>query len=281
MTYHIKYIDFDWKAYIKMYPKLKLKNKKEAYYHWSLNLKNYGEYYIDEGNAADKYYENKSCLLYILYHDDESYLQIEKYKDVSNIKLLRIDETKYFESIFFNYLSNNRNEWTHKKYVGMVTYSFESKNKQNILSILEKIEKYSITEKVIFALGHFVFPQLSDHINYQHNTSAIMEYLLKIFNINCNYEKCIFFACNYWMASPVYILEYIYFYQACMYFCENDKNIIKLLNEKAHYKGKCSSKKLLQICGFPHYTHHCFVFERLPCVFFNSKLFTVIQIISN
>ena len=141
---NINYNTFDWQSYIKTHTHIK--TKKEAYHHYS----SYGKI-INDNKCTINTYDN-NALLYVIYHDDISYSEIEKYKNIDNIKLLKIKQTKYFESIFFEYLYDNKNEWIFKKYVGMVTYSFEKKTNQNIIKIFDKINNYNSTNNDMIIL---------------------------------------------------------------------------------------------------------------------------------
>lgn len=75
-----------------------------------------------------------NLLLYVVYHDDKSfkicYEQLYKY---SWIQFIKIETTKYCESIFFDYLLEHYETWKSYDFVGMITYSFATKIELSIL----------------------------------------------------------------------------------------------------------------------------------------------------
>ncbi|MEX0598362.1 MAG: hypothetical protein WD512_17880 [Candidatus Paceibacterota bacterium] len=69
-----------------------------------------------------------NVLLYVIYHDEKSYeICFNQLGHYYWIKFIKIETTKYCESIFFDYLLKNNSEWKNYEFVGMITYSFASK----------------------------------------------------------------------------------------------------------------------------------------------------------
>jgi len=71
--------------------------------------------------------EMSDILLYIVYHDEDSKNVAMKYASYPWARLLFIPSTKYLESIAFKIVQELSHEWMHKKYVGVLKYSFEGK----------------------------------------------------------------------------------------------------------------------------------------------------------
>lgn len=94
-------------------------------------------------------------LLYVVYHDENSLKMC--YKELSEyswIKFVKIETTKYCESIFLlDYLKNNYNEWKDHSYVGMITYSFSQKiHLSTVLNVYNKIKDKSFNDYDIIGL---------------------------------------------------------------------------------------------------------------------------------
>jgi hypothetical protein len=224
-------------------------------------------YYI----KCDDIYEK--VLIYIIYHDDKSYKQIEKYKDYKWIKLYYNESTKYFESNIFNYLRENKDEWINKEYVGMITYSFERKTNQKIDDIIEKLYIQLIIKKNNHQLITFI-QDISMYGNFHGKIKDIFDYVLVQskfgFDLPIEYNIPTFY-CNYWITLPILMDKYLDFQLKFLEKLEDksDEHLQSMLNSDVEYEaGTLSVEKLIQISGYPYYTNHCFVMERLPCIFF-------------
>lgn len=214
-----------------------------------------------------------NILIYLVYHDHASYKVIEKYAKYNYVKLFYNATTKYFESNIFNYLAENKNEWIEKDYVGILTYSFRTyigKDLNEIyLKIIEKIKRNKDL-KLISLYGIYIPKQY--FIDGHKKLRNIFDHTLPSFNfkIPINYNNITPFYRNYWLTTPELISQYINFALKFMEKLEDKSDIFlqEMINSDAQYNGKLPKRMLERICGFPYYTHHCFVMERLPCIFF-------------
>jgi hypothetical protein len=217
-------------------------------------------------------------LIYILYHNQESFKLASKFLKFKWAKLRKIYSTKYFESIIFLYLDKNRDEWINKKFVGILTYN--SYKKIKLFNVEMLAEKYSNYDIIPFN-NYYKIPLL---INSEYNHPSfinIWEQLLLSLNYDINdilSLKIPVFYNNYWMAKPEWIKKYIAFYKNVVYIMENNNNIKYLLYQNSKYKGKLLEypEILIKICGRPYYTFHPFIIERLVCFFFwihNAKIY--------
>jgi len=217
-------------------------------------------------------------LIYILYHNQESFKIASKFLKFKWAKLKKIYSTKYFESIIFLYLDKNREEWINKKFVGILTYN--SYNKVKLFDINELARKYSNYDVITFN-NYFNTPLLISSEYYHPSFINIWEEILLLLNYNINdilSLKIPVFYNNYWMAKPKWMEKYIEFYKKFVDIMENNKNIKYLLYQNSKYKGKLLEYPgiLIKICGRPYYTFHPFIIERIVCFFFwvnNAKIY--------
>jgi hypothetical protein len=215
--------------------------------------------------------DNESdILIYILYHNQESYIMASRFLKFKWAKLRKIYSTKYFESIVFLYLDKNRDEWINKKFVGFLTYN--SYKKTILFDIEYLVNEYSNYDLISFN-NYYVSPLLIQAETVHPSFINIWEQLLLLLNYNINdilSLKIPLFFNNYWMAKPQWLSKYIEFYKNILYIMENNNNIKYLLYNNSRYKGKLLEYPtiLIKMCGRPYYTFHPFIIERLPCFFF-------------
>ena len=215
--------------------------------------------------------KNINILIYLIYHDENSYKMIEKYKNYKYVKLFYNESTKYFESNIFKYLNENKQEWMDKDYVGMLTYSFEAKINASLDIIYKKlIHKLAAKNYDLVTLLRYL-SRLSGSLHGK--IREIFDYTLPMFGFSSpiDYSAIRIFFCNYWLTKPVWMVMYLEFVLKYIDVLENtnDKYLQEMLYSNANYReGQLSKPKLQQIMGVPYYTNHCFVLERLPGVFF-------------
>ena len=77
-----------------------------------------------------------------------------------------------------------------------------------------------------------------------------------------------FFPCNSWMGTAAFVKRYKAFALKTSAFIEEDPDLHFRAYQTAHYPGHMSKQALSAISGgYPWYTYHAFIFERLPCFF--------------
>jgi len=212
-------------------------------------------------------------LIYLIYHDDVSYKRIVKYEKYDYIKMIKIESTKYFESIIFKYLFENKNEWIQKSHVGILTYTFETKIKKNLDELYEII-KNKIYQKNDVITFFNVGKNLLENMKCHTYLGEIFDYSLPKIGINdkIHYDKIPGFYCNYWLAKTDIFNNYVTFANEYMKILDNndDTFLQKLVNSDAQYRSctEVASAQLQKIIGYPYYIYHCFVMERLPCIYF-------------
>lgn len=222
---------------------------------------------------------NTNILIYLIYHDEKSYKMVEKYKNYKYIKLFFNESTKYFESNIFRYLCENKDEWINKNYVGILTYSYQKKINMTLENIYEKIMWVITTNKdcklITYYQGYtWLFrSKKSINLNFHGKIKEIFDYTLPLLldiKLPIPYDEITPFYCNYWLTTSELMLEYVEFALKYMEKLDDNTDIIlqNMLNSDAKYMGSLSKERLKNITGFPYYTNHCFVMERLPCIYF-------------
>lgn len=214
--------------------------------------------------------DENDILIYILYHNQESYVMASRFLKFKWAKLRKIYSTKYFESIVFLYLDKNRDEWINKKFVGFLTYN--SYKKTILFDIEYLVNEYSNYDVISFN-NYYTSPLLIQAESVHPSFINIWEQLLLLLNYDLNdilSLKIPLFFNNYWMAKPKWLSKYIEFYINILYIMENNNNIKYLLYKNSNYTGKLLEYPtvLIKMCGRPYYTFHPFIIERLPCFFF-------------
>lgn len=214
--------------------------------------------------------DNCDTLIYILYHNQESFKLATKFIKYKWARLRKIYSTKFFESIIFLYLDQNREEWINKKFVGFLTYN--SYKKIKIFNIEQISKKYSNYDVITFNNYH-KSPLLITSERAHPNFINIWEKILLLLGYNINdilsLEIPTYYN-NYWMAKPEWIDKYIKFYKKVIDIMENNIEIHDMLYQNSKYSGKLLQypQVLIKMCGRPYYTFHPFIIERLVCFFF-------------
>jgi hypothetical protein len=212
---------------------------------------------------------NSDILIYILYHNQESFKLASTFIKYKWARLRKIYSTKYFESIIFLYLDNNREEWINKKFVGFLTYN--SYKKIKIFDIEYLANKYYNYDVISFN-NHNSSLLITSEKSHPNFINIWEQILLSLgYNIDDILSSNIpAYYNNYWMAKPVWIDKYIKFYKKVIDIMENNNQIRYMLYNNSKYNGKLLQypEILIKMCGRPYYTFHPFIIERLVCFFF-------------
>jgi hypothetical protein len=201
--------------------------------------------------------------VYCLYHDSEksekyTNIILEKYKWMIPYKL---NSTLHFE----NEIILNMDIDISKLYVGQVTYNL-ARDKFDIFEYIN-IEKLLETANTdVVTLYHNPY----ETIKQQNSTFInIWTRLLKKLlpeHIYVISDSIKLFYCNFWFAKPEVMKEYQEFLKRAIVLLEEDPEVY----EDSGYVSQSNipKERLIQISGKPYYTYHPFILERLPCVFF-------------
>lgn len=229
----------------------------------------------------------KVCI-FVIYHDHVS-LEIchDKLSKFPWIKFMKIETTKYCESIFFEYLKSHPEEWQEFEFVGMITYSYKDKI---LLSTLEKMvlsinignfndydiiglrglhfsidNQCGIRNHIISIMKMVPMPKvcLSDNTALEPFKSVFnKEQIQAGFNIEPHMLRILPFFSNYWVIRSKYLTGYLNWSSLVKQVIEKDPIIA---TENSHYKTK--SKRFTHIFGVPYMTWHPFLMERMICIY--------------
>lgn len=215
-------------------------------------------------------------LLYIVYHDEASKKVAMKYASYPWARLLFIPSTKYLESIAFKMVRELYHEWSHKKYVGILKYSFEGKTPFYDFEALCK-SGHSDVYTFVGPNHHAESTQKSSMIRtavgYHPLFAPIWAHLLVA---SCNVDgpdafsnEIPAFYSNYWIAKVEFFASYVRFFDRIYTLMETDPNVRFLLEQNACYtEPHIPPEKLQKIMGAPFYKYYPFILERLPCFYF-------------
>jgi len=218
--------------------------------------------------------KNSDILFYYICHDDKSYQIIQNYENYEYVKVIMIKSTKYFESIIFKYMYENINEWINKEYVGILTYSCVKKINKSFDEIYTNVLQSIRNNYSVMSLFNGGYTMYKHTFVCHPKLKEIFDIIFKKINIEIDYSKVFEFFCNYWVSKSYLMMEYIIFFHNILSILEdkNDSYLQTLINSDSSYHGSLlysNKKKLIEICGYPYYSHHCFITERLPCFFFH------------
>jgi len=223
----------------------------------------------------------KVCV-FVLYHDDESLRFIQgNYSRYLHRWMfpLKIPSTRYMESIVFLEELDRpeiKEQWVDVDLVGCIGWRWKKKHvPERFLNELMNLilEAPSSALQSSDVLLHFL--PLCGNILRPHSHPHMESILQHLFpDPEIKPEEISFFSCNYWMTSPALMTRYIQFLREIRTKMETDPVLETMLMENALYQGKLSPDRLRQLMDRPYYTHHCFVMERMPCIFFHQEHIT-------
>lgn len=229
-----------------------------------------------------------SIIIYIVCHNDETFKSAKMfYGKYEWAKILQIDDTIYMESwTHIHDLRKLYNEWKDCDYVGTITHTSKTKILiPNIKKIYESIKNNDYDVVPFITCSYDLVSQTNIcHKNLLNILKKILEYTpYNTYNIT---SKMDFHISNYWIIKPKYMLKYIEFINSIYNIMENNDDIKKLLfMDPAGYIGSnqikneildskiqiLSKEKLAEKFGTTHFSHHCFIGERLPSIFFYNN----------
>lgn len=218
--------------------------------------------------------------IYVLGFNDSSMAQA--YVRFPNRAVFRptyIPTTMYFESIMYGKLLMERvEEWDACDYVGTLSYKAPDKLKEPcVAAIIEqqvqdskfKEENPDIVSFLCLGTGTDLLKQAeASHRGFTKLWSILMTKLGYQQSDYKNKDITPFF-CNYWMAKPHWMKQYIEFYKRVEVLLETDNELKALLMQDARYRsGSLNRQRCMEVFGKPYYTFHCFICERLCCFYF-------------
>jgi hypothetical protein len=210
-------------------------------------------------------------IVYVLYYDDYSkaYAQLH-YGGYSWARLYRTTTQKYFESDFIvNVLPTLRDEWGYKKYVGVISWKANQK-----VVVDEKVLQDRMQQNPdVIALGMFKPPHPSgDMIGWAQHCHPHFTELWTQMCEHLEYSSDLYlrkdipaFYYNYWLMKPDVLDMYLKEAKKAYDYLETEPTIQGKLHEDSKYAMSEPRD------GMTYLTYHCFLLERLPCIFVLGK----------
>lgn len=212
-------------------------------------------------------------MVYVLYHDDTSKAYIDQHYPFSWVKPVFIPTTNYFESIFFiKMMRELYDEWKDLDYVGVMTWKANQKvqiNEQNML--VKMIRGADVIPLSFYRTGYNskVVAWASEcHPNFKSLWTKMTQHL-GYDEAKALSEDIPAFYYNYWLAKPKWVVGYLEHVQKAYEYLEKEPSI----QEELHADSKFALDKPRP--GMAYLTHHCFLLERLPCLYFWTKDATI------
>lgn len=241
--------------------------------------------------------------IYIIYHDNASSVKANELctlwqkENVAVYPILVSKNSILFENQIFDELKKRKDEWQHKDYVGITSYSMMDKlknfSKQEIQLKWGKILGHLKSEDIDVASIYNVNFKKKEHpisliesTVFQHGLNFIKAWENILFAMNYNkadiYDKDVKgFLCNWWVAKPTRMQEYIDFFDKVNSHVNKSKLAKQLVMENSFYEsGHLSKTDLIEQFNIPHYPLYPFILERLPCFFFHHKKVKLLNLIS-
>lgn len=216
-------------------------------------------------------------LIYLLCFDDDSQAFIEKNIPPSfrkiQYKIIRLPEKNLFLEFYMyvHYLPTHREEWQNMDYVGTLSWKAFRKCPINIQMTKIKLAKFSKTDLFSFynvKLNLFMVSEKS-HPRFKETWNVLFQRLGFSEEKDIFPSNCPSFFCNYWLAKPTVMEEFLLLAEQIRKVVENqnDTKLQTLLYLNSGYKGQQTPDKLMENFGKPYYIMLPFVLERVICWF--------------
>lgn len=214
--------------------------------------------------------------MYIVYHDEASQREAEHIAASFSdwIIPIKLQNGKYMESEVFHDLQQREHEWGHADYIGILKHSFMAKTP--FYDFKELVARYSQHDVFTFVNGqehnHKNLPMIISaawshplfHVIWYHLLSQMGFSVTQMFT-----QHIPGFYSNFWIAKRSFFQKYLAFFEHARFLMDTDTYLHQLLFQNASYEhSKLAVQQHMNIAGVPHPTYHCFIAERLACLFF-------------
>lgn len=169
-------------------------------------------------------------------------------------------------------------EWSSKRFVGILSYQSDLKIQAEGMGLIDIIDHYTslYNEVDVIALLSPRGLTLRTQAQRTHGILFVEIFHEVLRRLGFN-EDAIFaadnveaFFCNYWLAKPALMAEYIEFLSRAVQLMETDPVLSFLLSADARYpEGHIEVAQ--NAFGTPFYQLHPFIGERLPVFFFWAR----------
>jgi len=199
--------------------------------------------------------------------------------------------TPFFENEVIRGLYNE-SDHEDSDYYGVVSYKFRNKHLKGGARVMQMMEADNHSSDVYSFFGNKQNMRSKNNTfqdRYHPNLLRIGELIVtKLFGKDINKIKADRIYYNHWIAKREVFDEYCRnMLLPVMDLMENDEEIKALCYEDAMYNGDTShpehlrvnkpmsAEQCVQAFGVPYYTHHTFVLERLPSIYFAIKGYSI------
>lgn len=224
-------------------------------------------------------------LIYVLCYDQKSEtLAKERFGNITWMKILFIPTTFYLESILYSeILSDIEDEWITSDYVGTISYSCIEKGLSvyTIQKIFTEAAKQADLPDVIafYSEENTQMLKITNllHPNFENIWNLLLSKLETVgYKNNINNNQIKGFYCNYWVAKPEWMKRYISFFRKARIMLDYNATLRKEIWKDSNYQSKLSKDELMRIYGKPYYPYIPFIYERLPCYYFENENATIL-----
>jgi len=211
--------------------------------------------------------------IYVLcYSDDTRKQALELYGNKEWAKVIYIKSSVLFESIMYDsWLEENYDDWKDFDYVGTISWKASFKVK---MPDIDKLSAFLDKNKYDVAAFYYIDMNMIDRTTYYHPKFRTLwiKILLKLgYSIDQILNTDVKgFYCNYWITTPKLMLDYINFFKKVKDVINNYQDIQEDIWSDAKFQSTTllTPEQCLQKFGIPHYPYHPFIYERIPCVYF-------------
>lgn len=214
--------------------------------------------------------ENSKLVYYLFYSDED----ISAFEHPNIIPIQLQPGTIFFESQ--GYL--NIGIIPDAQYIGFITPSlFYKTHIQNVEELFQIRTEPSTIYGFVFNYENC----LSDTIkNHGDTFKTLWEYMIEELgyseHLQTDFMNC---YCNMWIAESAIVKRFLEcIKRAAGILTDASGEIRTLLNSDSLYEGKIPSSVLLEKFGFPHYTYHTFVLERLIGFFATLHSYPIVHL---
>jgi len=211
--------------------------------------------------------------IYILCYSDDTYkIALELYGDKEWAKVIYIKSSVLFESIMYdNWLEKNYDDWKDFDYVGTISWKTSFKIR---MPDIDKLSAFLDKNNYDFAAFYCIDMNIIDFTTYYHPKFRTLwiEILSKIgYSMDQILNNGIKgFYCNYWITTPKLMMNYINFFKKVKDVINNYEDIQYDIWSDANFQSTTllTPEQCFQNFGVPYYPYHPFIYERIPCVYF-------------
>jgi hypothetical protein len=191
--------------------------------------------------------------------------------------------TMYMENwVYSEFLDAHRSEWEGCDYVGTISWKAPTKiYMPDMAKVATVIARQGAAGVNVDAIALFSWPKetLLQQARETHFESLWVDWLklMGYTESDARASDIPLFLCNYWLAKPSLMNDYIRFFKRAKYILDSDPSLIDRLWANSGYNVTIERQRCIDVYGRPYYPHHCFLAERLAPFFFHQGGATVLH----